>query len=78
MAKWFCGSGFAAVVDVTRCSGFASTAIAGSAIAAPLAAPPHDCTSAAAPTAGTSGVPKAGWIIVTGNVPTGAAGRKPA
>jgi len=78
MAKWFCGSGFAVAVDVMRCSGFASTAIAGSAIAAPPAAPPHDFSRGAAPTVGISGVLKAGWIIVTGNVRTGAAGRKPA
>jgi hypothetical protein len=78
MAKWFCGSGFVAAGDVMPCSGFADTAIAGSAIAARHAARTRDCSSGAAPTAGTSGVPKAGWIIVTGNACTGAAGRKPA
>jgi len=78
MAKWFCGSGFAAAGDVRQCSGFAGIAIAGNAIAARPAARTRDCSSGAAPTAGTSGVPKAGWIIVTGNARTGAAGRKPA
>jgi len=45
--------------------------IAARAIAAPLAVWKPDASNAEMPTAGTSGVPKAGSIIETGNVPTG-------
>ena len=38
MEKWYSGRGFVAARDARRCSGFARTAIAGSAIAARLAA----------------------------------------
>jgi hypothetical protein len=71
MQKWFCGSGFAAARDAGQCSGFVRTATAGSAIAARIAVCKPDASNAEMPTGGTSGVAKAGWIIGTGNVPTG-------
>ena len=78
MAKWFSGSGFVAARDARRCSGFVRTAIAGSAIAARLAARKHGASNAVPPTAGTSAVRKAGSIIGTGNVPIANATRQPA
>jgi len=45
--------------------------IAGSAIAVRIAVWKPDASNAEMPTAGTSGVAKAGSIIGTGNVPTG-------
>jgi hypothetical protein len=65
MAKRFCVSELAA--DATRCSGSVSTVIAASAIAALPAARPRDSSSGVLPIVGTSGVPKGGWIIATGN-----------
>jgi len=71
MEKWFSGRGFVAARDVRRCSGFARTATAGSAIAARLAARKADASNTAPPTAATSGVWRAGSIIATANVRTG-------
>jgi hypothetical protein len=70
MEKWFSGSAFAAARGARRCSGFARTAIEGSATAARLAARKTGANNAVPPTTGTSGVPKAGSIIGTGNAPT--------
>ena len=70
MEKWFSGREFVAARDARRCSGFARTAIADSAIAARLAAPKLGAASAARPTAATSGVSRADSIIATGNVST--------
>lgn len=67
MAKWFCGSGFAAAVDATQCSGSVSIVIADSAIAASLAALKPDSSNDAAPMAATSEARKDGWTIVTGS-----------
>jgi len=72
MEKWFSGREFVAARDARRCSGFARTATAGSAIAARLAAPRLGAANAARPTAATSGVSRVGSIIGIGNVPTGA------
>ena len=58
-----------------RCSGSADIVIGDSAIAAVSAVPPRVSSSAAMPTAGISGVRKAGWIIATGNARIGGAGR---
>ena len=69
--KWFSGSAFAAARDARRCSGFARTAIAGSAIAARLAARKRDASNAAPPTAVTSVVWRADSIIATVNTRTG-------
>ncbi len=68
MEKWFSGSEFVAARDARRCSGFVRTAIGGSAIAARLAGRKPGAGSAVLPTAGISGVRKAGSIIGTGNV----------
>jgi hypothetical protein len=65
--KWFSDSGFAAVSDARRCSGFARTAIAGSGIAARSAVRTRGVNNAALPIAATNAVPKAGWTIGTGN-----------
>ena len=70
LAKWFCGSGFAAAVDVMRCSGSVGTVIGDSAIAARCAAVKPGADNTVLPTAATSGVRRAGSIIATGNVPT--------
>jgi hypothetical protein len=70
LAKWFCDSGFAAAVDVRRCSGSVSTVIADSAIAARCAAGKPGDDNTVLPTAAISGVRRAGSIIATGNVPT--------
>jgi hypothetical protein len=70
MAKWFCGSGFAAAVDVAHYSGSVRTAIADSAIAARCAEAKPGGDNTVLPTAGTSGVRRAGSIIATGNVRT--------
>ena len=71
MEKWYSGREFVAARDARRCSGFARTAIAGSAIAARLAARKRDASNAAPPTAATSGVWRAGSIIATVNARTG-------
>ena len=76
MEKWSSGREFVAARDARRCSGFARTATAGSAIAAPLAAPRLGANNAALPTAATKEVWRAGSIIATGNVPTGNATRR--
>jgi hypothetical protein len=70
LAKWFCGSGFAAAVDVMWCSGSVSTVIAVSAIAAQCAAGRPGGDNTVLPTAATSGVRRAGSIIAIGNVLT--------
>jgi hypothetical protein len=71
MEKWFSGRGFVAARDARRCSGFAHTATAGSAIAARLAARNLDASNAALPTGATSVVWRAGSIIATANWRTG-------
>jgi hypothetical protein len=71
MEKWFSGRGFVAARDARRCSGFARTAIAGSAIAAGLAAQKLDGGNAALRTGATKGVWRAGSIIAIANVRTG-------
>ncbi len=76
MAKCFSGSGFAAAVDATRCSGSASTVIADSAIAVPLAALKPDSSNDAVPTAAINEARKDGWIIATGNGSSGAGRRE--
>jgi len=78
MQKWFSGREFVAARDARRCSGFARTATAGSAIAARPAAPRLDAGNAALPTAATNRVWRAGSIIATGNVPTDSVTRRPA
>jgi hypothetical protein len=65
--KWFSDSGFAAVSDAGRCSGFVLTAIAGSGIAARSAVRTPGVNNAVLPTAATNAVRKAGWTIGTGN-----------
>jgi len=59
LARRFSGNAFADALDAARCSGFASTAIEASAIAAGVAEPKHASNSTASPTAGISGVRKA-------------------
>ena len=54
-----------------RCSGFARTATAGSAIAARLAARKLDAGNVVLPTGATKGVWRAGSIIATANMRTG-------
>jgi hypothetical protein len=71
LEKWFSGRGFVAARDARRCSGFARTATADSAIAARLAAQRLDANNTALPTAATSEVWRAGSITATGNVRTG-------
>ena len=78
MAKWFFGSGFAAVVNATRCSGSASTVIADTAIAVVPAVLKPDSSSDAGPTAAISGARKDDSIIAiasdnTANVGAGRA-----
>ena len=75
MEKWFSGSGFAGARDAKRCSGSVSTVTEGSAIAARLAARKSGACNAVLPTAGTSGVRKAGWTTATGNGHTGSVTR---
>jgi hypothetical protein len=70
MEKWFSGRAFVAARDARRCSGFARTAIADSAIAAWLAAGKRGAGNIVLPTGATSRVLRAGSIIGTGNVPT--------
>ena len=71
MAKWFSGSEFAAARGARRCSGYVRTAIAGSVIAARLAAWRPVASNIVPPTAVISGARKAGSIIGTANVRTG-------
>jgi len=70
MEKWFSGREFVAARDARQRSGFVRAAIAGSAIAARLAAPKLGAGNVALPTAATSGVSRADSIIATGNVST--------
>ena len=70
MEKWFSGREFVAARDARRCSGFARTATAGSAIAARPAAPKLAAGNTALPTAATNGVWRAGSIIGTGSMHT--------
>ena len=72
----FFGSGSAVAADARRCSGSVNTATGDSAIAVPHAAAKRGSGRDAAPTAGTSGAPRADWIIATGNARIGAAGSK--
>jgi hypothetical protein len=67
MEKWFSGSGFAAARDARRSSGCVRTATGGSAIAVQIAAQKPGGSNAVLPTAGTSGVRRAGWTTGTGN-----------
>jgi len=76
MEKWFSGRGFAAARDARRCSGFARTATAGSAIATRLAARKRDASNAALPTGAISGVWRAGSIIATASARTGSVTRR--
>jgi hypothetical protein len=76
MEKWFSGREFVAARDAGRCSGFARTATAGSAIAARLAAPSLGAANAARPIAATSGVWRADSTTATGNVRTGTVPRR--
>jgi hypothetical protein len=66
------------VNNARRCFSCAHHVIAGTAIAAWIAANSHAANSAAAPTNGTSRVPKDGSIIATasGNIGGGAAGNR--
>ena len=72
METWCSGREFVAARDARQHFGFVRTAIAGTAIAVPLAARKPGVGNAALPTAATSGVWRAGSIIATGNVRTGA------
>jgi hypothetical protein len=77
MTKWFCGSGFAAAMAVTPCSGSVNTVIAGTGIVVLSAAPLLDSSSIGAPTAGINAVSKVDRIIATGNRSTvGAAAKR--
>ena len=76
MEQWFSGREFVAARDAERCSGFARTATAGSAIAARLAAPRLGAANAARPIAATSGVWRADSTTATGNVRTGTVTRR--
>jgi hypothetical protein len=76
MEKRFSGREFVAARDARRCSGFAHIAIEGSAIAARPAAEKPGVSNAVLPTAGTSGVRKAGSIIGTGKARTANATRE--
>jgi hypothetical protein len=69
----FSGNECASANNARRCFSSAHPVIAGTAIAAPIAANTHAVNSAAAPTNGTSKVPKDGSIIATGSGNTGAA-----
>jgi hypothetical protein len=71
MEKWFSGRGFVAARDARRCSGFARTATADSAIVARPAAQRLDAGNTALPTAATREVWRADSITATGNVRTG-------
>ncbi|SPE32128.1 hypothetical protein SBA5_930004 [Candidatus Sulfotelmatomonas gaucii] len=71
MQKWFSGRGFVAARDARQHFGFARTAIAGSAIAARLAARKLDDGNGVLPTGATKGVWRAGSIIATASVRTG-------
>ena len=68
--KQSCGSEFAATRDARLRSGSVRIVIAASAIAARLAVWKPDASNAEMPTAGTSGVQKAGSITETDNAPT--------
>ena len=78
MEKRFSGRECVAARDARRCSGFARTAIAASAIAAQLAGARPGAANTAPQTAATSAVRRVGSIIATGNVPTASATRPPA
>lgn len=78
MEKQFSGNGFASSETASQRSFSVRIATADSATAASLAAPRHDCASAASPIADTSGVRKAGLTIATGSGNTGAGAHKPA
>jgi hypothetical protein len=68
MQKWFSDRDFVAARDARRCSGFARTAIADSAIAARLAVAKPGASNAVPPA--TNGVRRVGSIIGIGNVRT--------
>ncbi len=76
MEKCFSGREFVAARDAKRHFGFVRIVIAGSAIAAMLAAPIVDVCNAAPPTAAINEVRRAGSIIATGNAPTGGVTRQ--
>ena len=72
METWCSGREFVAARDAKRRFGSVRTAIADSAIAVRLAARKFDAGNTAQLTAATSGAWRAGSIIATGNVRTGA------
>jgi len=74
MEKWFSGSGFVAVRDARRCSGFVHIAIADNAIAARRAALKPGAGSTGRPTAVISRVPKADSTTGIGSSTTASAG----
>jgi hypothetical protein len=76
MAKRFCGSGFALVKSVKRCSSSARTVIADTATAALNAASKPGAGNGDAPTAATKSAPRAGWIIAIANANIAAAAVK--
>ena len=78
MEKSLCDSGFVGARDARRCSGFARTAIADSAIAVRLAAAKRGGGNTVLPTGGTSRVRRADSIIGTGSGSTASAGAGPA
>ena len=71
MERWCSGREFVAARDARQRSGFARTATAGNATAAPLAVPKLDANNAVLLTAATNGVWRADSIIATGNGRTG-------
>jgi len=78
MEKSFYGSGFVGARDARRCSGFARTAIADSAIAVRLAAAKPGGGNTVRPTAATSKVRRAGSITGTGSCGIASAAAGPA
>jgi hypothetical protein len=74
--KSFFGRGFAAAADAMQYFGSVNIATGDSAIAVPRVAARRGFDRDAVPTAGTSGAPRADWIIATGNARIGGAGSK--
>ena len=65
LAMWFCDHGFVCSANAALCSFCVPPVIAGSAIAVSPAASKRGSVRDAAPTVGTSRVPKGGSIIAT-------------
>lgn len=78
MAKWFYGNGFVLAMIVARCSSFARTVIADTAIAACRAAKLPAAGSGAVPIADTSKARRDGSITATGSAITAQDGGRPA